>query len=72
MGRSLLLALMAIAFVGLVTTTPAVAQMLPESAPPEVRFRNPPPVWVGYLVMFLLAAVVVTLSLMPSKRSHQD
>jgi len=27
---------------------------------------------MGYAVMFLLAAVVIAVSLMPSKRSHQD
>ena len=30
------------------------------------------PVWVGFLIMFVLLAVVVAVSLMPSKRSHQD
>jgi hypothetical protein len=29
-------------------------------------------VWLGMFVMFVLAAVVVVVSLMPSKRGHQD
>lgn len=42
------------------------------SAPPNVVLRKTSPVWVGYAVMFLLVLVVLILSLMPSKRSHQD
>jgi hypothetical protein len=29
-------------------------------------------VWLGFVVMFLLTALVVGVSLMPSKRGHQD
>ena len=39
---------------------------------PEPTLRPPAAVWLGYAVMFALAAVVIAVSLMPSKRSHQD
>ena len=39
---------------------------------PDPTLRPPSAVWLGYAVMFTLAAVVIAVSLMPSKRSHQD
>ncbi len=39
---------------------------------PDPTLRRIAPVWLGYAVMFALAAVVIAVSLMPSKRSHQD
>jgi FtsH-binding integral membrane protein len=42
------------------------------AAPPMPSLRRSTPAWLGYLVMFLLLSIVVTVSLMPSKRSHQD
>jgi drug/metabolite transporter (DMT)-like permease len=50
---------------------PAIA--LAQAAPPQPQpFKQSPPVWLGYLVIFVLLAMVVSVSLMPSKRSHQD
>lgn len=46
--------------------TTAMAQAAPQPA------VNPPHAWVGFVMMFLMLAVVVAISLMPSKRSHQD
>jgi hypothetical protein len=48
---------------------PAVALA---AAPPTPALRRSSPVWLGYAVMFLLALVVLAISLMPSKRGHQD
>ncbi len=50
---------------------PAVCWAQTVSVPdPTLRTRSA--VWLGYAVMFALAAVVIAVSLMPSKRSHQD
>lgn len=49
---------------------PAIA--LAQAAAPQPSLRKAPPVWVGLLIMFLLLAVVMAVSLMPSKRTHQD
>ncbi len=39
---------------------------------PLPSFKRSSPVWLGYLVMFVLLAAVILVSLMPSKRGHQD
>ena len=44
---------------------------LAQSAPPP-NARKVPPVWLGYLIIFVLAVLVLLVSMMPSKRSHQD
>lgn len=41
-------------------------------APPTASHPRTYAVWVGYAIMFVLFAAVVLLSLMPSKRGHQD
>jgi Na+/H+ antiporter NhaA len=48
------------------------AAMAQESAPPAPTLSRSLPPWVGYIVMVLLLAAVVGVSLMPSKRGHQD
>ena len=48
----------------------AVATAQTPAPPPKLQ--RVPPVWHGLLVMFLLLAIVMAVSLMPSKRSHQD
>ena len=45
---------------------------LAQQAAPPPNLKQAPPVWLGFLVMFVLLAVVMAVSLMPSKRSHQD
>ena len=42
------------------------------TTPPQPSVRKVPAAWMGFGLMFILFAVVVTISLMPSKRSHQD
>lgn len=49
---------------------PAIA--MAQQAAPQPKLDKAPPVWLGLLVMVLLLAVVMAVSLMPSKRSHQD
>lgn len=39
---------------------------------PTPTVKNAPAVWVGYLLMAVLLGLVLAVSLLPSKRSHQD
>lgn len=48
------------------------AAALAAAAPPSPTLQKAAPVWLGYLVMAGLLMVVLLISLMPSKRSHQD
>lgn len=41
-------------------------------AAPQPSLQKSPPVWLGLLVIFLLLVAVVMVSLMPSRRGHQD
>lgn len=56
----------------------ALAAILPavvataQDAPPQPALKNHPAVWLGYLVIFVLLVLVITVSLIPSKRGHQD
>lgn len=43
-----------------------------QTAAPQPSLRNAPPVWLGLLIMALLLAMVMAVSLLPSKRGHQD
>lgn len=51
--------------------TIALAQQV-TAAPPEPRVTRTYPVFVGYIFMFLFIVIIVGVSLMPSKRAHQD
>jgi len=42
------------------------------TTPPEPSLRKPPAAWIGFMLMFLFFGVVVVISLMSSKRGHQD
>ncbi len=50
----------------------ARAQSGANALPPAPRSTDRPPVVLHYAVAFLLAGGVVVLSIMPSKRGHQD
>jgi hypothetical protein len=52
--------------------TPVLAWAQTPGAPPQPSIKRSPPAWIGMIVMFVLLAMVVFVSLMPSKRSHQD
>lgn len=61
---------LAVFMAALVLLTPAIAAA--QSAAPAPNLRRAPPVWIGLLVMAVLLGMVLAVSLMPSKRSHQD
>jgi hypothetical protein len=50
----------------------ALALLTNAEAAPQPNLLKAPPVWLGLLVMFILMAITISVSLMPSKRSHQD
>jgi len=49
-----------------------LAQDAREGAPPSPTLQRGGGAWLSYLIIFVLVAMVVTISLLPSKRSHQD
>ncbi|MCP3902877.1 MAG: hypothetical protein GY715_04500 [Planctomycetes bacterium] len=51
---------------------PVVALAQEQSAPPQPSLKRYAPEWIGYLVVAVLMIVVLAVSLMPSKRGHQD
>jgi hypothetical protein len=52
--------------------SPAVAFAQRTSTPDQPSLRNAPKAWMGYLIIVVLLAIVMAISLMPSKRGHQD
>jgi len=54
----------------------ALAMILPAEvwaqAAPSPQLRNSPRPWMGMVIMMVLAAAVVGVSMIPSKRGHQD
>lgn len=48
------------------------AATLAQGAPPEPRVTRTYPVWIGYGIGAILIVIIVLVSLMPSKRAHQD
>jgi hypothetical protein len=50
-------------------TAPAVAWA---NVPPSPSLSRTPAAWVGFAFMFVLLALVLGVSLLPSKRGHQD
>ena len=50
---------------------PAVA-LAQENVPPSPTLARVPKPWIGYVVIFLLVVLVLGVSLIPSKRGHQD
>ena len=45
---------------------------LAAAVPPTPNVRKGPATWMGYGLMFLFFAAVILVSIMPSKRGHQD
>ena len=43
-----------------------------QTAPDQPTLRNTAPVWLGMLLIAALLIVVMVVSIMPSKRGHQD
>jgi len=50
----------------------AAATALAQEGPPSPKLASVPNPIVGYVVIFLLAAVIIAISLYPSKRQHTD
>ncbi len=42
------------------------------AAAPAPKLSRTPAVWVGYLLIVVLLGIVMAVSLLPSKRTHQD
>ncbi|MDG2292249.1 MAG: hypothetical protein P8L37_06290 [Phycisphaerales bacterium] len=49
---------------------PAANAVLPPPTPGSNR--DAPAAWVGMLLMFIIVAIIITISMMPSRRGHQD
>ena len=49
-----------------------VTALAQNSGPPQPTLTRSPPPWVGFLFMVILLTVVLGVSLLPSKRGHQD
>jgi heme A synthase len=45
---------------------------LAQDAPPQPTLRRSPAPWVGLLIIVVLTGIIIAISLMPSKRGHQD
>jgi FtsH-binding integral membrane protein len=65
-----------LATLGLVAALVALAALADpawaQSGVPQPQLRRGPAPWVGFVVMFALLVLVMAVSLMPSKRGHQD
>ena len=59
----------AVAAATLLAPTVARAQ---DNVPPAPTLSRVPKSWVGFAVIFLLVVLVLGVSLIPSKRGHQD
>ena len=59
-------------FIAIAVLLTPVAAALAQTPAPQPNLRNAPPVWLGYLIMGVLMVIVIGISLLPSKRSHQD
>jgi len=51
-----------------------VAMAAPTIVPPPqpTANKNAPAAWIGMLLMVVIVGVILTISLMPSRRGHQD
>ena len=58
-------------FAVLALVTPAVT-FAQELAPPQPTLNRYPQPWIGFMIIFVLLAMVIAVSLLPSKRGHQD
>lgn len=45
--------------------------VMAQAAAPTPTATKASPAWLGYLIVFILLAAVVSVSLMPSRRGHQ-
>jgi heme A synthase len=59
---------------GLALTSPllAPATALAQNAPRDPQIGQRSPVWLGYLVAAVFGGILIVLTLLPSKRQHDD
>lgn len=55
---------------GVTALAPVV--VMAQDAPPQPSLKNAAAAWVGYLFIAVLLGLVMAVSLMPSRRGHQD
>lgn len=60
------------ATVAVATVVAPVVALAQDSAPPQPMLSRSAPAWIGFFFMVVLLTVVLGVSLMPSKRGHQD
>ncbi len=58
--------------IAMVAAVLAPAVVWAQDAVPQPELRRAPATWLGYLFMVILIAAVMAVSLLPSKRGHQD
>lgn len=63
---------MHVAALGLTLLITASAHAQDNSPPPQPSLSKAPPVWLGLLVIFFMLVAVISVSLMPSRRTHLD
>jgi hypothetical protein len=50
----------------------APATALAQNAPRDPQIGQRSPIWLGYLVAAVFGAILILLTLLPSKRQHED
>jgi hypothetical protein len=60
------------AIVAAVTVLAPAVSWAQENVPPSPTLSRVPKPWIGFAVIFLLVFLVLSVSLIPSKRGHQD
>ena len=68
-------AILALLTTGLVNTTAFAAKAISLAAKPPPQpgsNQNAPAAWVGMLLMFVIVGAIITISMMPSRREHQQ
>ena len=62
-------AIAALLSIGMINATTLAASIHPHQ--PGAN-QNAPAPWVGMLLMFVIVGAIITISMMPSRRDHQD
>jgi hypothetical protein len=66
--RSIARALLLLGFLA----SSAIASPAPLPPPAPGSNQNTPAAWIGMLLMFIIVAAIIGISMMPSRRGHQD
>ena len=68
-------AILAVLTTGLLNATAWAAEassLLGQPPPQPGSNQNAPAAWVGMLLMFVIVGAIITISMMPSRRDHQE